>query len=255
MEAIQLVETEKRPGMLLLRLTGGKGNILDAPMVLALRDAVLEARLDPGLKAIVIRARGPHFSFGASVEEHLPGRARGMLGALHGLFRDLLSLEVPIVSAVRGQCLGGALELVLCGSFVVASLDAKFGQPEIRLGVVAPFGSAILPFKIGMARAESLLLTGRSIDATMARHWGLVDEIAEDPEEAAVRLCERELLRSSASSLRFALRAARVARLPEILAALAEVEQLYLDELMETRDAREGLASFLEKRAPRWEDA
>ncbi|MFN7972597.1 MAG: enoyl-CoA hydratase-related protein [Acidobacteriota bacterium] len=249
------LEVERRPNLLLLRLSGGKGNIVDAAMVRALQAAVEMAATDPHLKAIILSARGPHFSFGASVEEHLPDRAPEMLCNLHDLFRDLLTLGIPMVSAVRGQCLGGALELVLCGSFVVASPDAKFGQPEIRLGVFAPMASVMLPIKVGMARAEGLLLTGAAWDAATAAAAGLVDEIAPDPEAAALALCEKRLLPSSASSLRLALRAAREVSLPRIAAALSTLERLYLGELMASHDGREGIAAFLEKRAPQWSDA
>lgn len=248
------IAVEKNDGFITLRLDRPKANVLDGAMIRALRAALAEHGRDPHLHAILLTSRGPHFSFGASVEEHRPDQAAEMLGAMNGLVRDLLDLEVPCVAAVRGQCLGGALELVLCASFVVVSPDALLGQPEIRLGVTAPVASALLPFKVGLARAERMLLSGNSLDAEAARAMGLVDEIAEDPEASARAIIADVLLAKSASSLRFALRAARLPLRRLIDEALEAQERLYLDELMKTHDAVEGIAAFLEKRPPRWED-
>lgn len=245
---------DRQGGTLQLRLARPKANVVDADMIRALSVAIHEHGRDPHLKAIVLGAEGPHFSFGASVEEHRPESCAAMLRTLHALFRDILDLSVPMVSAVRGQCLGGALELVLCGSFVLAAPDAKLGQPEIKLGVFAPMASAILPFKLGMAHAERLLLTGESIDAARAHAIGLVDAVVDDPDAAAHKLVDEHFAPKSAASLRHALRAVRAGSRAQLDAALSRVEAMYLDELMATHDAKEGIASFIEKRSPRWED-
>jgi len=241
-------------GILDLALEGGKGNVIDGKMVGALRAAIDQYGADPHLKAILIRATGPHFSFGASVEEHRPEQVAGMLSDLHGLLRRIWDLNVPCVGAVRGACLGGGLELVLCCSFLVASPNAKLGNPEIKLGVFAPFASAVLPWRIGFAHAERLLLSGEPVDAPRALAIGLIDEVAEDPEARARTLIAEWLAPKSASSLRFALRAARLT-MPRLEETLERLERLYLKELMATRDAREGIAAFLEKRPPAWKDA
>src|SRR6185503_8308761 len=90
------------------------------------------------LRAIVLEAEGPHFSFGASVEEHLPEQIRGALARLGALLRRVASAPAPVIAAVRGQCLGGGLELVLACDLVVAESSAQLGTPEIRLGVFPP---------------------------------------------------------------------------------------------------------------------
>jgi cyclohexa-1,5-dienecarbonyl-CoA hydratase len=236
-------------------LSTPKANILDAAKIAALTEAFEEAREDPVLKAILIEGEGDHFSFGASVPEHLPGEFEGMIPAFHGMFRRLFEASVFTVAAVRGQCLGGGLELAAFCHRVVASPSAKLGQPEIVLGVLAPVASVILPERMGRPAGEELCLTGRVIGADEARAKGLVDEIADDPHEAAVHFIHKYLLPRSASSLRLAIRAARAGWSERFLTALAQAERLYLDELMATSDAVEGLQSFLEKRDPTWRNA
>lgn len=245
-----------RGGALLrLRLSRPQANIIDAPMVAALRAAFGEHRATAGLRGALLDAEGPHFSFGASVEEHLPERCAGLLAALHDLIGEMFDWPAPILTAVQGQCLGGGLELACAGSLIFAAADAKLGQPEIRLGVFAPAASCLLPERIGQAAAEELLLSGRSVGAQEALALGLATAIADDAQAAALDWFDRHLADKSASSLAFALAAARAARGAGLRRRLREIEALYLDRLMKTRDANEGLRAFLAKRAPKWEHA
>lgn len=237
-----------------LVLSFGKGNIIDAHAVEVLRARLAEHRNDPQLRAIFIRADGPHFSYGASVDDHRPEKVREFLPRFNALLRELLAIEVPCVASVRGACLGGGLELVLCSTFLYAAPDAMFGSPEVRLGVFAPFASVMLARRIGRANAERMLLSGASIPARRAAEMGLCDDISDNPDAAALHFIETELLTKSASSLRLALRAVRRPLLAQLDSALADLEHLYLEDLMRTHDACEGIAAFLERRSPRWED-
>lgn len=171
-----------------------KANIIDHAKIIALTEAFEEAGADPDLKAILLEGEGDHFSFGASVPEHLPGRFEAMIPAFHDMFRCLLDVSVTTVAAVRGQCLGGGLELAAFCHRVVASPGAKLGQPEIVLGVLAPVASVILPERMGRPAAEDLCLTGRIVDADEARARGLVDQVADDPAEAALAWIREHLL-------------------------------------------------------------
>jgi cyclohexa-1,5-dienecarbonyl-CoA hydratase len=238
-----------------LVLATPKANVLDAAKIGELAAAFRAASTDPRLACILIEGEGPHFSFGASVEEHLQGKFVAMLASFHGLFRSMLETGVPTLAAVRGQCLGGALELASFSTRVFASPDAKLGQPEIKLGVIAPVASAFLAERVGRAAAEELCLTGRSLGAAEALAIGLVDEIADDPDAAAIAWAKRELLPLSTSSLRLAQRALRIGLSDRMQHDLERVERLYRDELMKTADAVEGLNAFLEKRAPVWSQA
>jgi cyclohexa-1,5-dienecarbonyl-CoA hydratase len=176
-----------------------------------------------------------------------------MLKGLHGLLVTMIEWPRPILVAVRGQCLGGGLELALAGSQIFAAADAQFGQPEMKLGVFAPAASCLLSFRVNQPAAEDLLLSGRSVSAEEARAIGLVHGVYDDPEHAALDYFDKHLAPKSASSLGFAVRAARVGLLHEIQRRIAAVEKLYLEGLMSTRDANEGLNAFLAKRQPAWE--
>ncbi len=244
---------ERDGALLRLRLARPKANLIDAAMIAALAEAFAEYRDNAGLVAALVDHEGPHFSFGASVEEHLPGACEQMLGSLHALIGAMLEWPRPILMSVRGQCLGGGLEFALAGNLLFAAPDAQFGQPEMKLGVFAPAASVLLPLRIGQARAEDLLYSGRSIDAPAALAWGLANEVADDPAAAAAAYFDQHLAAKSAASLAHAVRAAREPFADLARARLDDVEALYLDKLMATRDAKEGLAAFLEKRAPRWE--
>jgi cyclohexa-1,5-dienecarbonyl-CoA hydratase len=254
MSASPLRVSHERDGQLLhLQLNRPKANIFDARMIGALQNALTEHLGNTGLKAVLLSARGPHFSFGASVEEHLPEQCGDMLRSLHQLIRCLVGSPVPILVAVRGQCLGGALEIAAAGHLIFAAADAKMGQPEIKLGVFAPAASCLLPMRIGQARAEDLLLSGRSIDAEEAYRFGLVTSIDDDPEGAALAYFEQHLEALSASTLRLAVTAVRGDMQPAVHRRLAEVETLYLEQLMKTRDAVAGLTAFIAGEPAVWE--
>lgn len=232
-----------------------KSNLIDAPKIRALHEVFERAGRTPALKAIVLEGEGAHFSFGASVEEHLPAGCAAMLASLHAMLRELLASHVPCLAAVRGQCLGAGLELVALCQRIFAAPDARLGQPEIVLGVFAPVGSLVLAERLGRGAAEDLLLSGRSLGAEEARELGLVDQIAEDPRAAALEYARKHLLPKSAASLRFAVRAARLGFEQRFRRELPRLEQIYLQELMRTADALEGMEAFLAKRPPRWRNA
>ena len=239
--------------LLRLRLSRPKANIVDAEMIGALHAAFAEHANTKSLRGVLLDAEGPHFSFGASVEEHLPDRCAAMLASLHALIIAMVEFPTPILVAVRGQCLGGGLEVALAGGPIFAAPDAQFGQPEMKLGVFAPAASCLLPWRVNQPAAEDLLLSGRSIGADEAKAIGLVQVVADDPEAAARAYFDLNLAGKSAAALACAVAAARAPMIRDVRHRLAEVEQLYVDRLMQTRDANEGLVAFLAKRKPHWE--
>jgi len=239
--------------LLRLRLNRPKANIVDAAMIAALHGALVAWRGHATLRGVLLDAEGPHFSFGASVEEHLPASCAAMLASLHALILAMVEFPVPILVAVRGQCLGGGLEVALAGGPIFAAPDAQFGQPELKLGVFAPAASVLLPYRVNQPAAEDLLFSGRAIGAGEAKAIGLVHTVFDDPQIAALAYFEQHLAHKSAAALACAVSAARGAMVRDVRQRLAEVEALYVDRLMKTRDANEGLTAFLAKRKPQWE--
>jgi cyclohexa-1,5-dienecarbonyl-CoA hydratase len=239
-----------------LILASPKANVLDETMAEELIGTLNSLREHRSLRAIVIRPDGPHFSFGASVEEHLPDQIAAALTRLRTLLTALLTTPAPTIAAVRGQCLGGGLELALGCDLVVAEENASLGLPEIKLGVFPPAGAALLPVRIGASRAAELVLTGCSLDGSQAQRAGLVTRLAPTGKlDAEIEsLLEGEFLPRSAAALRYASKASRRALLAAVHEDLPELEHLYLEELMDQPDAEEGIRAFLEKRSPRWSD-
>jgi cyclohexa-1,5-dienecarbonyl-CoA hydratase len=241
-------------GWLRLLLDEPPGNILTRRMIGDLRHALNGASARRGVRLISIEGQGPHFSYGASVEEHRPDQVGTMLPEFHQLLEDLLDVAAPTAAIVRGRCLGGGLELALACDVVCASDDALLGAPEVQLGVFAPAAAALLPVRIGASRAARALLSG---EPRPARWWldaGLVACTAPtDMLDARVsEWYEETLAGKSAAALAHAAAASREVLRRSALPALYALERRYLGPLMQTADAVEGCAAFLEKRPPRW---
>lgn len=234
-----------------ITLASPKANIVDRAMIRELDSAVSQCA-SRVLNAIVFAADGPHFSFGASVQEHLPDQIASTLQSLHALLRRIYEAPAPVIAAVRGQCLGGGFELAVACDLIIADRTAQFASPEIKLAVFAPAASALLPVRVGQAIASQLLLTGAALTAEEAARTGLVAKVADDLDAAINQSLESDFLPRSPSSLQYACRAARLPLRRAFEEDLPKLEQLYLCELMDTPDALEGVRAFLEKRSPQW---
>jgi cyclohexa-1,5-dienecarbonyl-CoA hydratase len=247
---------QRRGDVCELRLAAPPGNVIDHALCLKLSGAIRAQAQDRHLKAFLLTAEGKHFSYGASVPEHVKGKMERFLPAFHDVFRALAETDLPVVAAVRGLCLGGALELASFSHVVVAERGAAFAVPEIALGVFPPVACVTLPWRIGGARAEELILTGRRMAAEEAHACGLVNVLCADGEldTAAERLLEEHIRPKSAAVLRFVTRLARGPLLDDLARRLPGLERAYLGGLMELRDANEGIEAFLAKRKPVWED-
>ncbi len=245
-------EMSSEDKILMARLNRPKANILDAEMIGELLNGWKE-NVNKKTVALIISHEGPNFSFGASVEEHTRENAAKMLSDFHGLFRYLHQINIPTLAAVRGQCLGGGMELASFCQFLFAHPESRYGQPEISLGVFPPMASLILSIK-NPVLGEFLNLTGASITAQKLDKAGLVTSIEENPEEAAVKFVEKYFAIKSATCVRHAVKANRWRFEDAMVNILPNLEQQYLSKLMETFDANEGIQSFLEKRKPVWEN-
>ncbi len=245
--------------LLRLVLDKPKGNVLTMEMMKALSEALAAQAENPHLRMVIIRGAGSHFSFGASVEEHRKERAPSMLAGFHAMIRQVAAYPVPIAAFVEGQCLGGAFELILACHFVFATPSAKFGCPEIQLGVFPPVLAAIGAQRLGAPLAERLIVTGATIDAAAAEKAGLVSAIfsGENPEGELLEWYGKNLRPLSGFSIRQANRVARIGS--GIVAALQQtldkIERQYVEEVLASNDGNEGIAAFIERRKPVWKDS
>jgi cyclohexa-1,5-dienecarbonyl-CoA hydratase len=232
------------------------GNILTAEMVAALRAALESNAQNHRLKLVTIEGAGPDFSFGASIPEHAPDQIGDVLPEMHALIYDLLDVPAVTAAVVRGRCLGGGFELALACDFILCSDNAAFGLPEIAIGVFPPAGSALLPLRVGAARAANAALTGETRGAAEWERAGLVQILGSaDSLSGAVEAWHtRHFASRSAAALRHAAAAVRLALVKQVRDVLPGLERLYLDELMRTQDAAEGIAAFMDKRQPHWTD-
>jgi cyclohexa-1,5-dienecarbonyl-CoA hydratase len=234
-----------------ITLAAPKANILDRTMIRELNLAFAQCDTS-GLHAIVLAAEGPHFSFGASLQEHLAEQISDTLRDLHRLLRTVCATPAPVIAAIRGQCLGGGFELVLSCDLIIADSTAQFASPEIKVGVFAPAASALLPVRVGQALAARLLLLGEAMAAEEAARHGLAVTVVDDLDFAVHQWVETVFLQRSSVSLKFASQAVRLGLRRALEEDLPTLERLYLSELMAAPDATEGIRAFLEKRQPQW---
>jgi len=232
-------------------------NIFNIAMMLEIGDAINECAKEREVVAILFEAGAGSraFSAGVAVEEHAEETIYRMLDSFHAIFRALEQSGKPAIAVVDGAALGGGCELVAGCDIVIATERARFGQPEIKLGVFPPVAAVLLPRIIGDKKARELILTGELIDSTEALRLGLINavvphaELGQKTQELLVRL--REL---SAPALEATKRAIDLARGASFEDALRRVEDLYLNELMKTEDAHEGIEAFMQKRRPIWKN-
>jgi cyclohexa-1,5-dienecarbonyl-CoA hydratase len=230
-------------------------NIFDIAMMREIGAALGECVDRRELVAIVFDAAADTraFSAGVAIEEHVEETIYQMLESFHAIFRSLEQLAKPAIAIVDGAALGGGCELVAGCDIVIASERARFGQPEIKLGVFPPVACVLLPSIIGDKRARELILTGELISAGHAARLGLVNHVVPVEQlQAKANEVLAKLREVSGVSLESTRRAIDLGRGRTLDAALAEVENIYLHELMKTEDANEGVKAFMEKRKPVW---
>jgi len=232
-------------------------NIFNIAMLGEINGVLHECAQQPNLVAVVFDAGAETraFSGGVAVEEHVAETVRQMLESFHQIFRSLARIGKPAVGVVDGPALGGGCELVAACDIVVASTRAVFGQPEIKLGVFPPVAAILLPLIIGEKKARELILTGDTINAVEASRLGLVNHVVPTAElEEKTQSVLAKLRQLSAAALRMTRTALALGSPIDLESALGKVENLYLNELMETADATEGIRAFMEKRKPEWRD-
>lgn len=230
-------------------------NILTIEMIRELDTALDELATNQRLKAVVLQAAGKAFCAGVDVADHAPERVDAMIRGFGRLFTRLRTLPVPTIAVAQGAALGGGAELAIGCDIVLAASSARFGQPEVKLGVFPPIAAAYFPRMLGYQQAAKLIFTGATISAVDAVRLHLATEVAPD-EELATRLeaLLGQLRSASAATLRQTKRALLIGADRGVSAGLETIETLYLTDLMATADATEGINAFMEKRPPVWRD-
>ncbi|HKN06869.1 MAG TPA: enoyl-CoA hydratase/isomerase family protein [Thermoplasmata archaeon] len=247
------VSVERVDGRATVTWEHGPANVFDIALLEELT-RVLRREEVTGSHVVVLRGGGKSWSGGLSVEDHLKPRVNAMFDAFHKTLTTLWNLPGPTIAQVHGRCLGGGLELLMACDLAIASEGATFGQPEIRLGVFAPFGAATYSHLLGSRPAAELLFLGTPFNAQRAASVGIVNRVVPDEElDASVALTAQTLCSHRREALRLLKRVLRRAEV-DPWSSLAYAERTYLDELMVLGESEEGLRAFLEKRAPIWKD-
>jgi cyclohexa-1,5-dienecarbonyl-CoA hydratase len=247
------IHLERASGLARITLDRPPVNVLTTVMMRELASVLRLVAADDSIRIVRLDAVGKTFSAGVDVGDHLGDRLPSMMAALADLFVAFEEVPQPVVAVVAGAALGGGLEVVLGCDLVIASENATFGQPEIKLGVFAPPATVLLPRRIGLGAATGMLLTGDSVSAAEARRCGLVNDVfAHDGFDAAAAAWIDKLLALSGAALRRAKRALRESSRLPVMEAHARVHEIYVTDLMTTKDAHEGLRSFVEKRPAAW---
>lgn len=246
---------ETKEGVAELTLNRPSLNVLNISMLREINSVLDKLNSQTDLKLLVIKATGKAFSAGVDVGEHTKEKVNEMIKTFHQTFLLLDNLEFPTLSAVQGAALGGGCELACFCDMVLASEEAKFGQPEIKVGVFPPVAIAYFPNFGPGKKVLELILTGENVSAQDAEKMGLVNEvIPSDRLEAEVNNLIEKIKKLSAVVLRLAKKSWKESVNLNFREALKKTEKIYLKELMSTLDANEGLAAFLEKRAPVWKN-
>lgn len=251
----QHIETEFKDGLATITLNRPPLNVLNIAMMEEINDALQGWQGEKDLKVILFNAKGKAFSAGVDVGEHMGDLVYKMIEVFHRMFRLVDKLGTLTVASAYGSCLGGGCELAIYCDLVVAAESAKFGQPEIQVGVFPPIAAQLMPRIMGRKAAMDLILSGRIISAQEALQMGLVNRVVKEAElEKETSDLLKPYLRLSAEVLRITKKAVVAGLRDDLEPSLKVIEDIYLNQLMKTHDADEGLKAFLEKRKPVWKN-
>lgn len=231
-------------------------NVMNIEMMEQINEALLQLRGRKELKVLLVRGRGKAFCAGVDIGDHTKDKVSRMIQVFHRIFESIRLLDLIAVAAVDGRALGGGFELAIGCNLVVASASARFGLPEIKVGVFPPLACVVLPRAAPRRKAMEWILTGEEITAQELQAYGLVNRIFPDATfEADLEAFIGLLTSKSGPVLHLAKRAQTESYYAAYEEALYKAENLYLRELMALHDAQEGIQAFLEKREPKWRDA
>jgi cyclohexa-1,5-dienecarbonyl-CoA hydratase len=228
-------------------------NVIDIAMMDELATALDDIEAREQVAVVVLSASGKAFSVGVDVAVHTPDKIQEMLSKFHAVILKLVGTKKVTIAAVHGHCLGGGAELAMVCDLVYTAENATWGFPEIKLGCYPTVAATALAALVGQKHAADLVLTGRTISGSEAASIGLVNRaLADEQVDAAVQQSVQSLLQLSPAALAITKKAIYAWSSMHFDKGLARAEQIYLDELMKTEDAQEGIRAFVEKRKPVW---
>lgn len=248
-----LTETRGRVGLITLNRPQVR-NALNHQLLLELMDALKAFDVDEKIGVMVINGDEKAFAAGADIKEIADRTAQQMMGSDHvAVFSRTLEIRKPVIAAVSGWALGGGCELAMSCDMIVASETAKFGQPEITIGVIpGAGGTQRLTRAVGKALAMEIILNNRTLTAQEALQFGLVNRVVSVDQylAEALKLAE-EISGRAPVAVRVAKRIINQAYEHTLAdGLLAEKQEFY--NLFSTQDQKEGMAAFIEKRKPEW---
>jgi cyclohexa-1,5-dienecarbonyl-CoA hydratase len=253
-KSYEFIRYELNEGLGTLTLNRPPVNVINIPMLQELHDALRAAASDGDLKVLHLRAEGKLFSAGVDVLDHTEQRVDEMIRLFDQVCQSLAEFPLPTIAIVHGHALGGGCELVLCCDMAWMAEGSTIGQPEIKLSVIAPIAALRLPAIVGPRWAARLLFSGEAIDAQTAEEIGLVNAaVALNDLEDAVADATIQLSSLSAAASRMNKKGYLLG-MGNWQSSIADIEELYLKELMALEDAQEGLQAFIEKRDPVWKN-
>ena len=248
-ETADPIRVEREGAAALVTITHPPVNAISRAVAVALLEALTAAEADPACRALVLTGDGDrHFSAGADLTE-FPADVTASVEVT----RRLEASRLPVVAAVNGFALGGGCEIALACDLRICSDTARFGQPEIKLGLIPGWGGTQrLPRLVGRGRALEMLLTGEQVDSARALAWGLVTRVVPPADLRREALVLAGLLAERPPLAVAAIKRAVHRGLDGPLEDGLRREREEFDRVLGSEDAREGLSAFLEKRPPTW---
>jgi cyclohexa-1,5-dienecarbonyl-CoA hydratase len=255
MSEAQCIKIENNGQVARIILDRPKHNVLDIPMMNELNRELEKIAADDELKCAVITGEGRSFCAGVEVGDHKPDNVEQMVATFNRIFELINMIDIPVIAAVNGACLGGGMELAIACDIVIASEKAIFGQPEIKLGFFPPYAALRLPELVGPAKAIEIVTTGQNYSAAESMALGFVSKVAgvEDFEKT-VDETVKQITMSSPLIIRLNKRAVKRHIGTSFFQGVDLVSNYFLKTLMKTEDTLEGIASFEEKRKPVWKN-
>lgn len=212
-----------------------------------------DALAENGARAILIQGKDGNFAAGADIDEIATlNPKQALLDARVAAWKRLRECPVPLIAVAEGYCLGGGMELLLTCDFAIAHTDAKFGLPEVKLGLMpGAGGTQILPRVVGARRAARMIFSGEIFDAATMLDWGIVTDLADEPAQKALAIAEH-----IAKNAPFAVRQAKASLKQALETGLEDgmkFERQAFSLLAATADRAEGITAFREKRPARFQ--